>query len=332
MCTAAAFRNKSLYFGRNLDLDTDFGQKVVITPRKYTFAMKNGQTYRNLFGMIGMAAVEGKMPGKMPCKMPLYAEAMNEKGLVMAGLNFPDNAVYYEERKDMDNITPFEFIPWIVGQAADVQQAVALLYRVNLLNVPFNEKMPLQPLHFMLSDGTMSVVVETDADKMHIYRNPFDVLTNNPGFEYHYWNMQNMKHLSAVDEGNSFGGSFELHSYCAGMGAMGLPGDLSSPSRFVRAAFHLANASCEPTEQDSVSQVFHIMDSVAMTQGSVITSSGTKDITRYTCCLCAKEQRFYYKTYTNSRLTAVDLTQEALSSPELTVFELRTQQSVLKEN
>ena len=115
MCTAVCYRNNSSYFGRNLDLDRGFGERVVITPRNYPIKMRFERTVERHFAMIGIAAVE--------CGFPLYFEATNEKGLSVAGLNFPGNAAYYEYKEGSVNVTPFEFIPWILGQCATVEEA-----------------------------------------------------------------------------------------------------------------------------------------------------------------------------------------------------------------
>lgn len=110
MCTALSYRTRDHYFGRNLDLDTSYGEKVCIMPRDFPFPLRTREALETHYAMIGMATVaEG---------LPLFYEAANECGLGMAGLNFPGNAWYGPEQPGADNIAPYELIPWILGQCA----------------------------------------------------------------------------------------------------------------------------------------------------------------------------------------------------------------------
>ena len=123
MCTAICYRSNSSYFGRNLDLDRGYGEGVVITPRNYEIKMRYEKSIRSHYAMIGMATVVNDYP--------LYYEATNEKGLSIAGLNFPGNAVYHHFAEGKDNVAPFEFILWILAQCACVNEARALLDKIN---------------------------------------------------------------------------------------------------------------------------------------------------------------------------------------------------------
>ena len=324
MCTAISFRKTGHYFGRNLDVEFTYNEQVAITPRRYLFKLKNGTEYRNPYALIGAAAVMGGYP--------LYYEAANEKGLAMAGLNFPGNACYQKPKAGMDNIAVFEFIPWLLGQTADLAEARKLLFRLNLTDIPFNASFPPAPLHYMLSDRTGSIVVEPREDGLQIFENPYDVMTNNPPFRYHLWNLPRYGNLSPRNEKSTFCSGYGLEPYAVGMGAEGLPGDCSSTSRFVRAAFNLANSNCEDTEEACVGQFFHVLDSVAMVKGAVLTDEGKDDITLYSCCINTDKGIFYYKTYGNSRITAVRLHSADLDGSSLTVFPLRGKQEVRYEN
>ncbi len=324
MCTSISYRKKDLYFGRNLDLEFSYHEQVVITPRNYLFPLRNGEDYYNKYALIGIATVMGNYP--------LYYEAANEKGLVMAGLNFPNNACYLDPKENTFNITPFEFIPWLLGQADTVAKVKELLQNFTLTNISFAKEMPLSPLHFMVSDKTCSIVIEPMEDGLHIYDNPFDVMTNNPPFEYHLWNMNNYMNLTPNVGNNHFSSHYELKTYCVGMGSIGLPGDASSASRFVRAAFHLTNAPEEDTEDANVTQVFHILDSVSMLKGSTLTHDGKDDMTLYSCCINASKGIFYYKTYNNSQLHAICLDHVDLNKSTLYAYDLVKIQQIHFQN
>lgn len=324
MCTALCFRQQDTYFGRNLDVDFSFCEKVVVTPRQFAFPLPNGKKIVTRYALIGTAAVFQNIP--------MYYEATNEVGLSIAGLNFPDNAVYLEPKKDFLNLPPFALIPYLLGKAANVQEARELLQNVRLTNVAFRKDLPLSPLHYLLSDAKESIVLEPMADGLKIYDNPYDVLTNNPPFPYHHWNMQNYMHLSKENATNHFSAQYDLKPYGVGMGSIGLPGDTSSASRFVRAAFHLTNSACKDVEEENVAQFFHVLDSVAMVKGSTMTKGNGHDITLYSCCCNVQKGIYYYKTYLNNQINAVQLHHTDLNAKELTIYPLRLEQNVFYEN
>ena len=324
MCTSIALLQGGGYFGRNLDLEYSFGEQVVIMPRLFPLHFHRLPSPDSHFSMIGMANVaEG---------YPLYAEAVNEKGLYMAGLNFPGNADYKEEAPGRDNITPFEFIPWLLGQCAGLRDARLLLSRINLVNIPFSEQLPLSPLHWMISDPTGSIVVESLKEGLKIYENPIGVMTNNPPFDYQLFHLNNFMQLSKESPRNSFADGLDLQPYCLGMGAMGLPGDLSSASRFVKAAFTKLNSVSGATESESVSQFFHILGSVSQQRGCVHLGGGRYEITIYSSCCNMDKGIYYYTTYENSQISAVDMHRENLDGSKLVSYPLRTGQSFCFQN
>ena len=276
MCTAVSFRPKDHYFGRNLDLELSLGEQVIVTPRNYVFDFRCVPPIRQHYAMIGV--------GILRKNYPLYYDGVNEKGLAMAGLNFPGYARYRPPRERMDNIAPFELIPWILGECADVHEAVGKMRYLNLVKIPFDAELTLAPLHWMISDQERSVVVEPLKEGLRIYENPANVLTNNPPFEYHLLHLAQFMGLSAEKPVNRFSKKIPLKPYSLGMGAAGLPGDLSSPSRFVRAAFTCANAVSGEDEEENVSQFFHILGSVEQQAGCARAGDNRWERTVYASC------------------------------------------------
>lgn len=317
MCTCITFTTKSKYFGRTLDLGDCFGQKAVITPRGYKFALKNGMPFRTEYAMTGIAAVVDGYP--------LYAEAANEKGLAIAGLNFPDNAKFFSPKGGALNLAQYELYPYFLGQYATVKEIRPLLNKLNITSMPFSDNMPPSPLHWMISDGEETVVVEQTESGLKVYDNPIGVMTNNPPFDYHLANINNYMNLSTHSDVNSFSDKIKLKAYSGGMGAIGLPGDTSSPSRFVRAAFNKWNSVCDGSEECSVSQFFHILDSVSMVNGSTYMLGGQCEKTIYSCCINLDTGTYYYKTYDGNGIYAVRLGDKEKNAKELTVFELHTE-------
>ena len=317
MCTALTFTNRTMYFGRNMDIEYHFGEAVAITPRDYPLPTKFAGTLRTRFAMIGMANVTADYP--------LYAEAANEAGLCAAGLNFPGNAVYADPGHcEGTPVAPYELIPFLLGQCENVSQARELLRTVDIVSAPFSAELPLAPLHWIVSDATGSLTVERTASGIHVYDNPFGVLTNNPPFPFHLENARQYLHLSAGFPENRFSGELPLAPFGQGMGAIGLPGDFSPASRFIKTLFCKANSVCEEDAESCVGQVFHILDAVAMVRGTVITPEGRQDMTTYSCCIDTSSGTYYYKTYSNSRVTGVRLTDERRAGSGLSVFPLRT--------
>lgn len=304
MCTAATYQTKSFYFGRNLDLDHSYHETITVTPRNYPFHFREVKDLSHHYAMLGMAYVVGDYP--------LYYEATNEKGLSMAGLNFPENAVYLPFCRGMDNIAPFEFIPWILGQCAALSQVKTLLGRINLRNCHFSKELPLSPLHWIIASREGCLTVEPRKEGLKIYDNPVGVLTNEPPFDFQMTNLVHYMNLSPYPPVNHFCEKLDLSPYSLGMGTMGLPGSLSSSSRFVKAAFTKLNSCSGQSETESVSQFFHILGSVIQQRGCVNLGNGKYEITVYSSCCNADTGVYYYTTYENSQISAVDMHKENL--------------------
>ncbi len=311
MCTSISWNNKDFYIGRNMDISFDFERKIVIVPRNYPFTFKDMPTIENHHAIMGAAMVANNYP--------LFAEAVNEKGLYMAGLNFPDMAVFQKSRKSKNNVTANEFIPYILCKAKNTKEAAKLLKQINVTDKVFAPNLPIPSLHFIISDKNSSLVVECTKTGMHIYENQTGVMTNNPSFDMQLHNLNNYMHLSNKSPENTMTQEIELKNYCMGLGALGLPGDFSSQSRFVKAYFLKANAAAEKDETASVAQMFHMLGAVAMVRGSVLDGK-EYDITVYSCCINADKGIYYYKTYQCSALSAVNMHNEDLTRDELIVY------------
>lgn len=324
MCTAATYKTKDFYFGRTLDYEFSYGDEVVITPRNYPIAFRNMGIRENHYAMIGMAHVENDYP--------LYYEAVNEKGLGMAGLNFVGNAEYKDEAPGRDNVTTFEFIPGILAGCATVKEARTLLDKINLVKTPFHEKLPVTQLHWIIADKNEAITVEAVKEGIKIYDNPVGVLTNNPPFEQQMFQLNNYMHLSPKSPENLFSKELPLHTYSRGMGALGLPGDLSSQSRFVRVAFVKMNSVSGDSEGESVSQFFHILGAVDQQRGCCDVGEGKYEITIYTCCCNGDKGIYYYTTYDNHQITAVDMHKEDLESSRLIRYSPISDQQFRQQN
>ena len=327
MCTAITYTTQGHYFGRNLDLQFSYNETVTITPRNYVFNFRKMGALANHYAIIGMAYVADDYT--------LYYDATNEKGLSIAGLNFPENADYKPYAEGKDNITPFELIPWILGQCATVSEADVLLKRINLLKENFSNKLTLSPLHWIIADKERSITLESVKEGIKIYDNPVGVLTNNPTFEHQIFNLNNYMHLSKDQPQNTFAGSnanLKLDLYSNGMGGLGLPGDTSSMSRFVKATFVKLNSVSGDNETESVSQFFHILKSVEMQKGIVHMGKDLYEKTIYSSCCNVDKGIYYYTTYENSQVCAVDMHKVDLNGKNLVSYPLNKVLAVEYQN
>ena len=324
MCTAATYKTKDFYIGRTLDYEFSYGEEVVVMPRAYPLEFRHAGRRDAHYAMIGMA--------HMADGYPLYYDAANEKGLGMAGLNFVGNAAYAECADGRDNVSQFEFIPWVLCQCASVREARALLSRMNLVGTCFSAHFPAAQLHWIIADAQEAITVESVKDGLKIYDNPVGVLTNNPPFEQQMFALNNYIGLSARQPENRFAQALPLQTYSRGMGALGLPGDLSSMSRFARVAFVRMNAVSGESEAESVSQFFHILGAVDQQRGCCEVSDGKYEITIYTSCCNATRGVYYYTTYGNHQITAVDMRRENLDGSALIRYPMITGEHIFEQN
>ena len=328
MCTAATYKTKDFYMGRTLDYEFSYGEEIAVTPRNYAFDFRHAGKLESHYALIGMAFVVGGYP--------LYYDAINEKGLGMAGLNFVGNAAYEEAlpegETDQDQVAQFEFIPWILTQCASVKEARERLSKMRLTGTPFSEQLPSAQLHWMIADKDACIVVESMQDGLHIYDNPVGVLTNNPPFPGQMFALNNYAGVSRKQPESTFAGVLQLDVYSRGMGGMGIPGDLSSQSRFVKVAFTKLNSLSGEDESESVSQFFHILGSVDQQRGCCEVADGKYEITIYTSCCNASKGIYYYTTYDNHQITAVDMHAEDLDSDQVIRYPIRLKGEIRWQN
>ena len=324
MCTAATYKTNDFYFGRTLDYESSYGEEIVIMPRNFRLDFLSEGICEKHYAVIGTAHIAGGYP--------LFYDAVNEKGLCMAGLNFVGNAHYFKNKNGKSNIAQYEFIPWILGKCTSTDEAKELISNINITDTPFSEHMPVGQLHWIIADKNSAITVESVSDGIKVYDNPLGVLTNNPPFDEQMFRLNDYMHLSSRQPKNTFSDKLELKAYSRGMGAIGLPGDLSSQSRFVRVAFVKANSVSGKGETESVSQFFHILGSVDQPSGCCEVADGKYEITIYTSCCNADKGIYYYTTYDNHRISAVDMRKESLDGNELISYPMITEEKINCQN
>lgn len=320
MCTALSFKSGSTYFGRNLDYEFSYGEEVVIIPRNYPIKYRHLAKDKNHYAIIGMAHVENSFP--------LLYDAINEYGLGMAGLNFVGNCVYEEINDNKVNIASFEFIIYLLSSCKNIKEVKEKLKIINVTKEAFSPQLPPSQLHYMVSDSEESIVIENRIGGIKIFEHTIGVLTNNPPFEYQMAALDNYKYLSTKDPENTFSKEVDLKNYSRGMGAIGLPGDLSSQSRFVRIAFGKFNSTTYKNEKESVSQFFHLLHSVEQQSGLCEVKPGKFEITIYSSCCDLEKGIYYYTTYKNHQINAINMHDVDLEGTELSLFPLLDEEAI----
>lgn len=310
MCTAVNCRGGVHLFGRTLDYEKSYGEQVALTPRRYPLRFRHGPTAERHYALIGTATTAAEEP--------LYYDGMNEKGLCMAGLLFPRSGVYLPPAAGGLNVASFEMIPFVLGQCATVPQARALLQTVTVTDTVYSPTLPPTPLHWLVADETGAFVAEPTAEGLKLYDNPIEVLTNEPPFPFQLQRLQDYLPLSPAPPQNALCPTLPRANYSGGLGAFGLPGDLSSGSRFVRAAFHAHHAA--PDEKaGAVQRFFHILDTVSVPKGSLQTAAGEKPYTLYAACCAPAARTYYVTTHTQRGITAYPMGED-IDGSSLSVY------------
>jgi hypothetical protein len=324
MCTAATYRTDDFYMGRTLDYEFSYGEEITVMPRNFPLSFRHGGGTDRHYAIIGMAHVADGYP--------MFYDAVNEKGLGMAGLNFAASARYSEPEDGKQNVAQFEFIPWVLSQFASLGQARSAIEKINLVGTTYDSRYPAAKMHWIIADKSGAITVEPTESGLKIYDNAPGVLTNEPPFDMQLFNLNNYMRLSPRQPENSFSDALDLGTYSRGMGGLGLPGDLSSMSRFVRAAFTKLNSLSGSGEVESVGQFFHILGSVEQVRGCCEVAQDKYEITIYTSCFNADKGVYYYTTYNNRRITAVDMHRENLDSDSLARYPMLDKEDVLRQN
>jgi choloylglycine hydrolase len=307
MCTALSISADNHYFGRNLDLPYHYEESVTITPRNYHITLRHRPAIHTHYAIIGIATVVNGFP--------LYYDGVNEYGVCMAALNFPGNAVYMQASEQDSAVASFELIPWVLAQHKTASEAVTALGKIKISNIAFSKEYPPTPLHWILADNDAAYTIEPTQEGLKIYKNHIRVLTNNPPFPWHEDHLRQYIRLTAQEPNNKH------ITDSNGSGMVGLPGDLTSAARFVRAAIIKEYAHWNNANDYNIIQFFHILQSVQQIEGC-IRHDNMMDKTVYSTCCNATRGVYYYTTYENSHITAVSLRSENLNSQKLISYPL----------
>lgn len=317
MCTGLALETKDglHLFGRNMDIEYSFNQSIIFIPRNFKCVNKsNKKELTTKYAVLGMGTIFDDYP--------TFADGMNEKGLGCAGLNFPVYVSYSKEDiEGKTNIPVYNFLLWVLANFSSVEEVKGALKNANIVDIPISENIPNTTLHWMISDITgKSIVVEQTKEKLNVFDNNIGVLTNSPTFDWHVANLNQYVSLRYNQVPEFKLGDQSLTALGQGTGLVGLPGDFTPASRFVRVAF-LRDAMIK-NDKDSIDLIefFHILNNVAMVRGSTRTIEEKSDLTQYTSCMCLEKGIYYYNTYENNQINAIDMNKENLDGNEIKTY------------
>lgn len=303
------------------------GNRIAAVPRgqRMRLGIEEPGAIVTRYAFAGMAV--------MGLETPIMVDGINEKGLMGALLNFPAYADYGAQKGCGDGeetrVHPAFFVDYLLGTCAAVEEVAAAVGRVRLTEeLIFGHTMSV---HYIFSDGTgQSIVIEPDKDGLTIHRDSIGVLANSPGYEWHLTNLSNYMHVDNLPKA-----SREIDGRITAVfgekqgGSLGLPGDYTSPSRFVRLAFMKHYAVKGKDEVDGIGRMFHAFAPVDIPEGIIRAGEGVEDYEMTLCCtaMCAESRTYYFSVAGNRRICAIRLGQE-LGNKEIRYFELPKGQDI----
>lgn len=314
MCTALTIKTKQneVLFGRNLDYVVNYDQSVHLIPRNYKWI--NGVTNKTeyvRYAILGMGTVINTFP--------YLTDGFNENGLGCAALYFPGYASYNKNLiEDKINLSPYDVIPWILGNFKTVEEVTFAFEDVNIVNLPRLANYIPNEYHWIVTDksGT-SIVIEKTKNKLSIYQNKLGILTNSPTFDWHMTNLKQYIPLTPKQPADVSWSGQKLSPLGQGLGALGMPGDNTPPSRFVRIAFTKNFLPTPINEKRGIIEFFNSLNTVFEVNGSLLTPDGLYETSLYTSCMNLQKRVYYYNTYYNNRINAVIMRNEDLDSNEI---------------
>ena len=301
-------KDKNVVHGRTLEFAINVDSSVAVIPRNYEFKgtspTGSGLNYTSKYGAVGVIAFDN----------PALLDGINEKGLSVGTFYLPGFAGYSRATADNQkmSLSPADFPNWLLTQFATIDEIKAAINSVVIVPTVlkgWGDESP--PFHYIVyeKDGK-SLVIEPVNGKLSYFDNPLGVLTNSPGFEWHMTNLRNYINLTTWDAKPLTVDGLTLSSFGAGSGMVGLPGDFTPPSRFVRAAIYSITATPVETSEAAVAQGFHILNQFDIPVGvSKLEANGVTytDFTLMTAVRDPNQLKFYYKTFDDPTVKVVDL-------------------------
>ncbi len=303
MCTAISLITKQneVIFGRTMDFNYEFDLEAYIIPKNYKYS---GEYLNNSYYTKYAFICTGQPTGRL-----LAADGMNEKGLGVAALYFPGYA-YFKDKKSPNklSITSIELVNYLLSNCKDVRDIISLAPILEIIGVPDPVTNQITPLHWIATDKTgKSIVIESTKEGLQILNNPVGVLTNSPNFSWHYTNLRNYMMISPESPESKEWGDLTLKALSKGTGSYGLPGDYTSPSRFVRITFAKKFMKLPNTKEETIIACFNIMKLVTIPKGIVIANNNNPEYTQYTNFMNLNTGSYYFTSYYNNEIKCANI-------------------------
>lgn len=307
MCTAFSINKYKHYFARSLDLEYNYNEQIIIIPRNYNLQYKYNKSNNNHFSFFGIGIIENNYP--------LLYDGCNEKGLCIAGLNLPKSTIYNSYSTDKINICSFEIIPYILSNCINCNDTKQLLNKINITNDCFNNYYNTAKLHFLISDGKSSFVLEIINKKIIILDNPYNVLTNEPNFSFH---LDNIKYYEIINNQVIDNKGSQM---------LGMPGDNLSKSRFIRAYYA---SKYFIFNENNISELFNIFNIVFEINGLSKISKNNYYKTIYISIYNSIDKICYIKSYNCSNIIKINLFDFNIDSTSLTSYTIYHKEKLIE--
>jgi choloylglycine hydrolase len=311
----------SVIVARTMEFAADLQSNVIVIPRQKQYVGTAPGDRSGLHWTSKYAAA-----GTNGFDMPAVVDGLNEKGLAVAIFYFPDYAKYQKVTKAENALAPWELPTYLLGSCANVKEAVAAARSVRVGEVLQRNLGLVPPCHYMVADaGGQYVVLEYVNGELNVHDDPLGVITNAPSFDWHLTNLRNYINLSVTNVPPVAISGIKLAGLGQGSGMLGLPGDFTPPSRFIRAVAFSQSAFPVATAHDGVLQAFHILNQFDIPKGAargVEQGKMVADYTLWTSVSDLKNLRYHFRTFDNSRIRMVDLKQMDLNAKEIATFSM----------
>ncbi|MBB5702235.1 choloylglycine hydrolase [Ochrobactrum daejeonense] len=313
-------------YGRTMEFGFKIDSKMIMIPRNFEMTSQLsadmvGKKWKAKYAAIGMNAFD----------LPALVDGMNEKGLAGGILYFPGFAQYPDPSsvKPEDSLTPWDFLSWALGNFSTVAEVKAALEDVTVVGVKQVDMGFTPPVHYTLHDASgASIVIEPIDGKLKVYDNPLSVLTNAPSFDWHMTNLRNYVNLSPKNVKAMKINGLTISQIGEGSGMLGVPGDMTPPSRFVRASANLLSAREVPSGIESVRLAEHILNNFDIPKGVVQGEAGEEDkpvdYTQWSTVADMKNDIYYVKTYEEQVLRGVAFKDLDLDAKDMLTIKIPT--------
>ncbi len=315
MCTSFTFSDEQQtnFLARTMDFSFELEGKPVFIPRNYSWGPKRSTSRTTAYSFIGTGR---KLTNY------LVTDGVNEKGLAVAELYFPNEAKYHtSSSKEKLNLCPHELIMWLLGEVANIHELRDKISDVQLVEDTAPLLETVLPLHFIVTDPTgETVVIETNSGEIELKDNPVGVMTNSPEFEWHLKNLNNYVSVQPENFSEKKLGEYLLRPFGNGTGTVGLPGGYTSPERFVRAAYLRNYTEKTQHSSESVNTLFHLLNNVSLIKGTSIKSDGSVSYTQYRAVFDTKRRKYYFSPYYTQEIFSLTLSDQLAKEKSARVF------------